>query len=113
TTAVSVALAHEDGVEGGIWQSGVGSLAYAYPTYAGTGPKTDLPAAERDQIQAINQRAAHDDQAVDQRSVARSQTLLLHACPLSGAIGGLTAWPMTRVQSAQGLRPLQLGLGVL
>ena len=25
---------------------GKGSLAYAFPTYEGTGPKTDVPAAE-------------------------------------------------------------------
>ena len=45
--------------------------------------------------------------------MSRSQTLLLHACPLSGPIAGLTAWTMTRVQAERGLRPLQLGLGVL
>ena len=39
--------------------------------------------------------------------------MLLHACPLSGPIGGLTAWTMTRVQAVRGLQPLQLGLGVL
>ena len=32
---VAVALAHQDGVEGGIWQTDLGSLAYAYPTYQG------------------------------------------------------------------------------
>ena len=110
---VSLALAHQDGVEGGVWQTDAGSLAYAYPTYEGTGPKTDLPAAEREQIQAVNRRAAQDEQPTDRRALSRNQTLLLHACPLTGPIGGLTAWTMTRVQSAQGLRPLQLGLGVL
>jgi signal transduction histidine kinase len=113
TAAVSLALAHQDGVEGGIWQLDSGPLAYAYPTYEGTGPKTDLPAAERDRIQAVNQRAARDEQPSDQRTVSRSQTLLLHACPLSGPISGLTGWTMTRVQAEQGLHPLQLGLGVL
>ncbi len=62
-TAVGLALAHQYGVEGGIWQADVRSLAYAYPTYEGTGPKTDLPAAEHDQIQAINRQAARDEQA--------------------------------------------------
>ncbi len=37
------------------------------PTYEGTGPKTDLPAAERDQIQAVNRQAARDEQPVDRR----------------------------------------------
>ena len=110
---VAVALAHQDGVEGGIWQTDLGSLAYAYPTYQGTGLKTDLPAAERDEIQAANQRTAQDEQPFDRQTTSRTQTLLLHACPLNGPISGLTAWTMTRVQSAPGLRPLQFGFGIL
>jgi signal transduction histidine kinase len=110
---VGLALASQPGVEGGIWQADAGPLAYAFPTYEGTGPKTDLPVAERAQIKAVNQQAAHAEQSVDRRTVSASQTLLLHACPLSGPIGGLTAWTMTRVQAVQGLQSLQLGLGVL
>ena len=113
TAAVTIALAHEDGIEGGIWQSGTGSLAYAYPTYAGTGPKTDLPLAERDRIETINQQTAREDQSNDVRAKSRGETLLLHACPLAGPIAHLTAWTMTRVRSAAGVWPLQLGLGTL
>ena len=40
---VQAALRQSPGVEGGIWQADAGSLAYAFPTYEGTGPKTDLP----------------------------------------------------------------------
>ena len=112
-TAVGLALARQNGVEGGIWQAEAGPLAYAFPTYEGTGPKTDLPIAERDRIQAINQQAARDEQSVDRRTSSGSQTLLLHACPLNGPISGLTAWTMTRVREVQGFRPLELGLGVL
>src|SRR6266436_6030947 len=43
TVVVAAALARSVGVEGGIWQSQTGALAYAFPTYEGTGPKTDLP----------------------------------------------------------------------
>jgi signal transduction histidine kinase len=88
-------------------------LAYAFPTSQGTGPKTDLPAAERDEIQAVNQRAARDEQPIERHVASKTQTLLLHACPLGGPIGGLTAWTMTRVQSAPGLLPLQSGFGIL
>jgi signal transduction histidine kinase len=112
-TAVGIALAHQDGVEGGIWQSEAGPLAYSFPTYEGTGPKTDLPTAERDQIQAVNQQAARDEQSVDRHAISGTQTLLLHACTLPGPIGGLTAWTMTRVRAAQGFQPLEIGLGVL
>jgi signal transduction histidine kinase len=111
--AVGLALAQQTGVEGGIWQTGAGPLAYAFPTYEGTGPKTDLPTAEREQIQAINQQAARDEQSADRRVIAGTQTLLLHACPLPGPIDGLTGWTMIRVRAVQGFAPLERGLGVL
>lgn len=112
-SVVGLALEHQDRVEGGIWQTEAGPLAYAFPTYEGTGPKTDLPTAERSQIEAINRQAAQDEQPADRRTTSRAQILLLHACPLSGPITGLTGWTMTRVNTAPGFRPLLLGLGVL
>ena len=51
---VQTALRQSSGVEGGIWQADAGSLAYAFPTYEGTGPKTDLPAAELSTIRRVN-----------------------------------------------------------
>jgi signal transduction histidine kinase len=111
--AVALALARQDDVEGGIWQAEAGSLAYAFPTYEGSGPKTDLPAAERENIRAVNEESTREQQVTDQRIALRSQTLLLHACPLGGPIPGLTAWTMTRVQVATGYSPLGLGLGIL
>lgn len=113
TAAVTLALAHQEGIEGGIWQSEAGPLAYAYPTYEGSGPKTDLPEAERERIRAINEASMQQETGVEQQLNARSQTLLLYGCPLSGPICGLTAWAMTRVQTASGYDSLRLGLGVL
>ena len=113
TAAVTVALARQDGVEGGIWQLVAGPLAYAFPTYQGSGPKTDLPEAERDHIRAVNERTAYEEQSVDNEETSRSQTLLLHGCPLAGPIPGLTAWTMMRVQAAPGYARLRLGLGLL
>jgi signal transduction histidine kinase len=113
TAAFSLALARQDGVEGGIWQVDAGPLAYAFPTYQGSGPKTDLPEAERDRIRAVNEQTVREEQPVDQEAKSRSQTLLLHGCPLAGPIAGLTAWTMMRVQAAPGYDRLRLGLGVL
>jgi signal transduction histidine kinase len=112
---VSIALAHFPGVEGGIWQRAEGSLAYAYPTYEGTGPKTDLPLAEAERIRAANAGALAEERAVDVRQAGRLQTLLLHACPLPGPIDGVTAWTMSRVFTGQGAGYARLlgGLGVL
>lgn len=112
-TAVALALGRQSGVEGGIWQAEAGPVAYAFPTYPGTGPKTDLPAAERDHIEAANLAAQRDKRPVDRQSVSRGQTLLLYACPLSGPIPRLTAWTMTRVEAAPDYGRLRLGLGVL
>jgi signal transduction histidine kinase len=113
TAAVSLALSREDGVEGGIWQAGNGSLAYAFPTYQGSGPKTDLPAAEQDRIRAVNEQTAREERPLDNQAASRSQTLVLHGCPLAGPMLGLTAWTMMRVQAAPGYDRLRLGFGFL
>lgn len=115
TPVVLKALRNLPGVEGGIWQGTVGSLAYAFPTYEGSGPKTDLPQAELSRIRAVNQAALAEDHLVSSRYEARSQTLLINACPLAGPIPQLTAWTMTRVITASGraYRQLMAGLGIL
>jgi hypothetical protein len=46
---VNGALEQFAGVEGGLWKTGLGSIAYAFPTYQGTGQKTDLSQAEDQQ----------------------------------------------------------------
>jgi len=111
--AVSLALARQAGVEGGIWQSDAGSLAYAYPTDPGAAANPGLPAAESDGVQAANEQAARDEAAIARVSGSNGQTLLLHACPLPGPIEGLTAWAMTRVQAATAADGLRAGLGLL
>jgi len=111
--AVGLALSRQEGVEGGIWQTEAGPLAYAFPTYQGSGTKTDLPAAERDQIRQVNDQAARAGQPAERTTLTRAQALLLRACQLPGPVRGLTAWTMIRVQSAAGLGQLQLGLGIL
>src|SRR6266478_2883861 len=56
-TLVQATLSSAVGVEGGVWQADIGSLAYAFPSYEGTGPKTDLPAAELNTIREVNAEA--------------------------------------------------------
>jgi hypothetical protein len=88
--AVQLAFARAPGVEGGIWQADAGSLAYAFPTYEGTGPKTDLPEAERASIRQVNGDVARSERPLTVRQTSRSQVLLLHACPIAGALPGVT-----------------------
>jgi hypothetical protein len=102
TNVLKNALRDLPGIEGGVWQTGQGSLAYAFPTYEGSGEKTDLPPAEEPQIREAAEAAALGGGAIDRRREGRSQTLLLHACPLPGPMAHLAAWTMTRVATAGG-----------
>ncbi|VVM05584.1 two-component system, NtrC family, sensor histidine kinase HydH [Methylacidimicrobium cyclopophantes] len=109
------ALRDRPAIEGGIWREGKGSLAYAYPTYPGERPKTDVPEAELPRIEAVNHASLEADRQVVQRYATPSQTLLLTASPLPGPIPGLTAWTMTRVLPFAGrsYRLLTAGLSIL
>ena len=82
-SVVQAALAPAQGVEGGLWKADAGSLAYAFPTYEGTGPKTDLPAAELSTIRQVNADALRNERPVTIRQVGRSQILVVHACPFA------------------------------
>jgi signal transduction histidine kinase len=115
TAVVQTALRDRSGVEGGIWQGGAGSLVYAFPTYQGARPKTDVPEAELPRIRSVNEAALTNDRQANSRYDESSQILLLTACPLPGPIPGLTAWTMTRVFTfgGSGYRLLMAGLGVL
>jgi signal transduction histidine kinase len=115
TDVLQAALARAIGVEGGFWQPTLGSIAYAFPTYEGSGPKTDVPAAELPTIRQVNAEALHNDRPITVRQTGQSQVLIVHACPLSGPLADVTAWTMTRVFTGQGRAYTQflLGLAVL
>ncbi len=98
--AVQAALARAPGVEGGIWQTDAGSLAYAFPTYEGTGPKTDLPEAELASIRQVNDEAARTDRVAATRQTTRSQVLLFHACPIAGPLSNIIHRTRPCLQSA-------------
>ena len=114
-TVVQAALRQSPGVEGGVWQADVGSLAYAFPTYEGTGPKTDLPVAELSTIRRVNMDALRERRPVTMHLVGRSQVLVVHACPLRGQLADATGWTMMRAFTAEGRAYNQLlaGLAVL
>lgn len=99
---VSRALGASPGIEGGIWSGTAGSVAYAFPSYEGSGPKTDLPEAERGAIAAVNAESRHLGRSVVSQRLSRTQALLVQACPLPGHEAGLTAWTMTRAHVNDG-----------
>jgi signal transduction histidine kinase len=115
TTVVQTALARAPGVEGGIWRANEGTLAYAFPTYEGTGPKTDVPTAELATIGQINADALRGGLPVTIRQIGRSQVLAINACPLRGQLSDATAWAMTRVFTGRGpaYNQLLIGLAIL
>ena len=115
TGVVRAALSRTRGTEGGLWQAGLGSLAYAYPTYEGSGPKTDLPAAEVGSIQQVNAAANQTGRSAATTRSSNSRVLVLQACPLPGPIAGLTGWTMSWVYTgaSEGYLRLLTGLGVL
>jgi signal transduction histidine kinase len=115
TTVLQTALRRRAGVEGGIWHRGSGSLAYAYPTYEGSGPKTDLPQAELVRIREANEIAVTEEHPVSSRYPTPSQTLVVAACPLRGPVPALSAWTMTRVTTFAGraYEQLMAGLAIL
>ncbi|WP_233386617.1 sensor histidine kinase [Methylobacterium sp. C25] len=99
---VSDALSEWPGIEGGIWSNAGGSLAYAFPTYEGSGPKLDFPEAERGSIAVVNAETRQLGRSVVSHRLTRTQALLVQACPLHGPVPGLTAWTMTRAHVNDG-----------
>jgi hypothetical protein len=95
------------GVEGGVWKASTGSIAYAFPSYEGSGQKTDLPQAEEPTIREVVETAILARRPVEWKRDARSQILLIHACPLGDGETGIAVWTMTRVITVGG-RPFLL-----
>lgn len=112
---VLTALNDKPGIEGGLWQAEAGSLAYAFPSYEGSGPKTDVPQAELPRIRAATTSALTDDRPRIARFDTGAQTLLIASCPLPGPLPSLAGWTMTRVHSFAGSTYDQLmaGLAIL
>ncbi len=102
-------------VEGGIWQAQGGFLAYAYPTYEGSGVKRDIPTAEQPLILEVAALAARTRQP--QTDVVRGsrEALIVTACPLAAPGGDLVAWTMTRTHAGAlaAENSLRVGLAVL
>jgi signal transduction histidine kinase len=90
------ALGAAPGVEGGYWRSTQGFLAYAYPTYEGTGVKRDVPQAEAARLVGLAQRslAARADTGFVQQG--ERGALVFQACLTSSV--DTVAWVMLRIE---------------
>jgi signal transduction histidine kinase len=83
-------------VEGGAWNGRGGFIAYAYPTYEGSGVKRDVPDAEKSHIAEIAQVAARTQRLQTDVVRASREALVLSACPLRSPGNDLVAWTMAR-----------------
>lgn len=108
---ITIALANRQRIEGGFWERDAGSLAYAFPTHDGPAVKTDLPAAELNQIKSVIEKGFASQKRMTGRFDGQNSTLLLEAQPLSASVA---VWSMTRVSVDVGemYQRLALALGV-
>lgn len=104
TSITASVLAGMPRVEGGFYfASGSQLLGYAYPTYQGSGPKSDIPPAERPTIVEVAQQAVDTRSAARKRIDTASDTLLFGAIPLSGAASPSGAvWVMHHLEGVRG-----------
>lgn len=111
-------LAGVPGVEGGFYaDENARLLGYAYPTYPGSGPKTDIPAAERTTIQRVAASAAAAKGPAQERVAAGSDLILFRAQALLSQGQPVGAgWAMYRlsgVHSLQQQRSVLMLIGLL
>jgi signal transduction histidine kinase len=104
TSVTASVLAGMPRVEGGFYfASGSDLLGYAYPTYQGSGPKPDIPAAERPTILSVAQRAVDTRSAAYKRIDTSSDALLFRAIPLPSKGSPIGAvWAMHHLEGVHG-----------
>lgn len=112
---LDLALRDQPGVEGGFWQPGAGVVAYAFPTYDGTGIKRDPPSAELERIAATAQRARDTEAPVVDLRPGLREAVVFAACPPDAGSRGLIAWTLLRVPliGAEVINPLLLAVSLL
>jgi two-component system sensor histidine kinase HydH len=112
---IDMALRDLSGLEGGFWQADRGVIAYAFPTYDGTGIKLDPPTAELARIVATAQRALDSKSLLLDVRPGQREAVVFSACVVEGDAEGRVAWTLMRVPtaSAQGSTALDVALSLL
>src|SRR5439155_26377895 len=110
TLILQLVLADFKEVEGGFWSARDAFLAYAYPTYGGGAPKTDVPEAEAGRIADVANAALSDDRAETRSFPGENETLILRAMPVGAGDALLGVLVMSRavVGAAGGCQKLTL-----
>ncbi len=104
TSIPASVLAGMPRVEGGFYFTSESELlGYAYPTYQGSGPKPDIPLAERATILKVAQQAVDTRSAAYKRIDTSSDALLFRAIPLPGERSPIGAvWAMHHLEGVHG-----------
>lgn len=112
---LDLALRDRPGTEGGFWRAGAGVVAYAFPTYDGTGIKRDPPSAELERIAATAQRALDSASLVNDVRPGLREAVVFSACPVDAQPRGLAAWTLMRVPliGSDVVNPLILAVSLL
>ncbi|EML1601107.1 HAMP domain-containing histidine kinase [Burkholderia cenocepacia] len=109
---LNTALAASAGIEGGFWRAGAprstppasapghggGFLAYAFPSYPGSGIKRDIPEAETPLILSALSAASSAVRPAAEIVGRHREAVIAIACPVNGHTG-LYAWTLVRAQS--------------
>ncbi len=90
---LEIVLDHYEGVEGGFWSADQGFSAYAFPTYEGSGKKTDFPTAERSSIEKTIQQSQFRMRLWSDTLEGRREAVVRTACPVHR---GVSVWMMER-----------------
>lgn len=112
---LDLALRDRPGTEGGFWLADAGVVAYAFPTYDGTGIKRDPPSAELERIASTAQRALDSASLVSDVRPGLREAVVFSACPVDAKPLGLAAWTLMRVPliGADVVNPLILAVSLL
>lgn len=112
---LDLALRERPGMEGGFWREGPGVVAYAFPTYDGSGIKRDAPSAEMERIASTAQRARDSAGLVTDLRPGLREAVVFAACPAQADAPALVAWTLMRVPliSADVVNPLILAVSLL
>ncbi|WKL15871.1 ATP-binding protein [Comamonas testosteroni] len=112
---LDLALRDQPGMEGGIWRADAGVVAYAFPTYDGTGIKRDPPSAELERIASTAQRAQDAGVLVTDIRPGLREAVAFAACPVDLGDKRLVAWTLMRVpiMAAETVNTLILAVSLL
>lgn len=101
---LDLVLIQTDGIEGGFWThqpNATGFLAYAFPTYGGSGIKRDIPEAETPLIMRALSSATITGKLQTEVVLSGADAVLTAACPVPRH-AGLFSWTLTRARAPLG-----------